>query len=64
MREMLKDFVEYIKRQHTTTRTEGGCETCGYGGDTYEEIDVDDLTRNLDRDIDSFINEMNERNRT
>ena len=62
MKEMLREFVNFIRRRHTHYRTEGGCETCGWGGREFEEIDVDELVGNLDADIDQFIEEMKDRN--
>lgn len=61
MKDMLTEFVNFIRGRHTEYDIVGGCETCGYGGTEVETINVDALTRDLDKDIDAFIQYMKDR---
>ncbi len=55
----LRNFMSWLKDRYTRklTRSEGGCETCGYGGWEYTvgyETDFDAMFANLEDEIDEF----------
>lgn len=57
--EALREFMTFVKDKYTRkiTRTEGGCDTCGYGGYEYTvgyETDFEAMFRNLEDEIDEF----------
>ena len=39
--ERLKAFIVANFMGVANTRTEGGCDTCGYGGSEYSEVDLE-----------------------
>ena len=39
--ERLKAFISANFMGVATTHTEGGCETCGWGGNSYSEVDLE-----------------------
>lgn len=56
----LRDFMTWAKDAYTTkiSHTEGGCNTCGYGGYNITdgfETNFDELFENLEKDIDNFV---------
>lgn len=64
----IKEFVRELKtylRENTFRFTEdvqgrGGCPTCGYGADTYHDLDMDDLEEQIDEFAKTFEENSND----
>lgn len=52
--EKLKAHLEGIRYRWSSSYTEGGCETCGWGGREVETIDGDALWAEIDAFCETF----------
>lgn len=53
--EKLKEFLRGNKSSWTSVEYgSGGCETCGYGADEFDAVDMDELDKQIDEFCASF----------